>query len=176
MRVLGIDPGLSGGVALMLNDVFGSFELPLAFAMPTNEIVRNSKTKNSLDQRELFEALKLYFEPGSVAYIERVGAMPGQGTSSMFSFGRTVGATEALVMACGYRIEYVAPAVWKKRFKLGKGKDESLEAARRFWPSRASQLFPRKKDEGVAEACLIARYGMELELQAIGRKVTHATV
>src|SRR5262249_46209956 len=87
---------------------------------------------------------------------ERAQAMPRQGASSGFKYGRGTGALEAIITICGVALEVVEPAIWKKTFRL-RGKDK--EAARQ----RALELFPtahhalaRRKDHGRAEAILIA--------------------
>ncbi len=92
-------------------------------------------------------------------YIERVSAMPGQGVTSMFGFGRSMGVVEGIAAAMGLRVIYPTPQAWKRRAGLtGKPKDASRTVASLMFPEIASRLS-RKKDVGVADALLIAAYG-----------------
>ena len=93
-----------------------------------------------------------------VAVIEQVGAMPGQGVTSMFTFGRAVGRVEGVLVALGVSIDFTRPQVWKKHFKLSKDKENARALAQRFYPKAS---LARKKDAGVAEALLIARHYYE---------------
>jgi crossover junction endodeoxyribonuclease RuvC len=91
--------------------------------------------------------------------IERAQAMPKQGASSGFKYGRATGAIETVITCCEIPMTIIEPSMWK-RFHHLPGKDK--ETARQ----RALQLFPtahawlaRKKDHGRAEAALVALYG-----------------
>src|SRR5690606_2041087 len=91
------------------------------------------------------------------AYVEKVGAMPGQGVSSMFNFGMGVGVLQGVLAACGIPYFLVTPQSWKKRASLsGKDKDMARTMAQQLYPSAS---LGRKKDIGRADAMLIARYG-----------------
>ena len=94
------------------------------------------------------------------AYVERVGAMTGQGVSSVFSFGRSAGVLEGVLAASGVPYTLVTPQTWQKAVGLRGGKDGSRERAMQQFPDQAS-LFARKKDDGRADATLIAIYGMK---------------
>lgn len=99
---------------------------------------------------------------GNVSFviIENVHSMPGQGVASSFSFGYGLGLWVGIVVALEIPYEMVTPQRWKGVMMNGQGKEK--DAAR----YRAQQLFPtiadqlaRKKDDGRAEALLIAEYG-----------------
>jgi hypothetical protein len=94
------------------------------------------------------------------AIIEAVNAMPGQGVSSTFKFGKGYGIALGILGALHVPVYPVTPGRWKKHFGLSSDKDLSREAALRLWPAHAG-TFARKKDAGRAEAALIARYGAE---------------
>jgi crossover junction endodeoxyribonuclease RuvC len=95
-----------------------------------------------------------------VIVIEKVGSMPGQGVSSTFKFGVAFGLIQGVVAALKIETHFVAPAVWKKHFRIGADKEEARRVALQLWPDR-SDLFGRKKDHNRAEAALIARYFSE---------------
>lgn len=146
--VLGIDPGLTGGIAFLF-PAWGRVaaeDVPLA--------------GGEVDVDTL--AARLRQMAPTVAVIERVHSMPKQGVSSTFKFGMAYGALRAVVAAMQIPTHLVTPQAWKRHFRLGADKEESRELALRLWPGeRSDGAFRRKKDHGRAEAALIARYGAE---------------
>ena len=78
--------------------------------MPTHQIERNGKTKNEISAQLVARYLEDQ-KPDHV-WIEKVGAMPGQGVSSMFQFGRSVGTIEGIIAALRLPISYVTPQKW----------------------------------------------------------------
>jgi hypothetical protein len=96
------------------------------------------------------------------ALIERAQAMPKQGASSGFKYGRAVGAIEATVAGCGIPLTILEPRVWKQFHRLrGDNKELSRQRALQLFPS-AHALFAHKKDHGRAEAALIASPGRSI--------------
>ena len=96
-----------------------------------------------------------------MACVEKVGAMPGQGVTSMFNFGQGFGFILGVLAALGIGVQLVPPGTWKKEFSLvGKDKAASIEVCRRLFPGvnlRASEQC-RKDSDGMAEALLMAEY------------------
>jgi hypothetical protein len=91
--------------------------------------------------------------------IERAQAMPKQGSSSGFKYGRAVGAIEATVTLCSIPVEIIEPSAWKRFWKLpGKDKESSRQKALQLFPA-AHAALARKRDHGRSEAMLIALYG-----------------
>lgn len=86
--------------------------------------------------------------------------MPKQGVASMFRFGENFGAVQMAVAGHGYEYHYVTPMMWKKHFRLSKNKGASRSLAMQRFPDNAD-LFSRVKDDGRAEAALIALYAYE---------------
>jgi crossover junction endodeoxyribonuclease RuvC len=89
--------------------------------------------------------------------IEEVHAMPKQGVASTFRFGAAFGVAVGVIQATGLPMEFVQPAQWKKRAGV-------LRTAKDYARTRALELYPhadlaRKRDQGRADALLIARYG-----------------
>jgi len=158
LRVLGIDPGLEGGCALLHVDLEFT-TLVDAIDIPT----RGEDAKRRVDVLELASWIS-NMEP-DVAFIERAGVMPKQGIASGFKYGRAVGALEAAVILAKIRLEVVEPAVWKRAFGLkGGDKEQARQALLRVLPS-AERLVSRKRDHGRAEAALIAMWGADAEHQ-----------
>ena len=130
-----------------------------AQAMPTLDEKLSKKTRRRVSGdalRNLFVHWAAY--PGDkLVVIERVGAMPKQGVTSMFSFGRALGVVEGVVAALALPREWVTPQVWQRALKLS-NPDNARQLATDRFPSFA-QHFARKADEGKADAALIGLYG-----------------
>ncbi|HBA3815036.1 TPA: hypothetical protein J5U00_000185 [Escherichia coli] len=147
---LGIDPGCSG--ALVLVTEHGGYIDHLA--MPTIKVGTKSRVNGA--------AVAAWVRQYGIthAYLEQVGAMPGQGTASMFTFGHAAGVAEGILQGLNIPYTLVTPQAWKKSAGLiGSDKD----AAR----SRAIQLYPelraldaKAKGQAIADALLIARFGI----------------
>jgi len=152
MITLGIDPGLSGALAFFNADA-GHLSI---IDMPTVELKRNGKTKREVSAAQLAEFIRM----GNVdhAYVEKVNAMPGQGVSSVFSFGRSTGMIEGVLAALKIRTTLVQPQVWQKAVGQRPGKDGSRQRAADLFPIYAN-LFSRVMDNGRSDAALISWYG-----------------
>lgn len=146
--ILGIDPGAGGGLALLTD---GGDLLHVA-DMPIVEV----QGKRRISAPLLCQQIRNW-NP-RLAVIERVGAMPGQGVSSMFAFGYSAGLLEGAVAMAGLPLVFVQPAVWKKAMKVTKDKGGCRMMAQRLWPAHASS-FARVRDDGRAEAALIGFHG-----------------
>ena len=95
----------------------------------------------------------------ATAVLEAVSAMPGQGVSSTFHFGESVGVVLGVLGALQIPVRMVTPAKWKKAAGLlGRDKDAARTLAIQLHPEVADQLA-RKKDTGRADAVGIARFG-----------------
>jgi crossover junction endodeoxyribonuclease RuvC len=151
---IGIDIGISGGICAIGADGFVE-----VFDMPTEKIRKNGKTKNQVSPSGVHNILKDF--EGQNCCIEAVSARPGQGVTSMFSFGRALGVVEGVAASCGLAVTFVGPKVWQKAVKLeGENlKDSSRARARQLLPA-VEELFSRKKDHGRSDAALIAYYSM----------------
>lgn len=151
MRVVGVDPGAYGAIALLIDG-----RLSTVTDMPILKVRRGKGEKAEVDGYSLASVLR-EMKP-DIAYVEQVGGMTGQSASAAFNFGRAAGAVEYALKALGVRVEMVAPVTWKRAMKINNGKDGSRAAAMRFWPDRA-ETFKRVKDDGRAESALIAEWG-----------------
>jgi len=149
--IIGIDPGVNGAVAILTDD--GG--LVQVFDMPSVEVNVGNKAKRRISPEMLAAELRLYSVSGTVAIIEQVNAMPGQGVASMFAFGEAFGLAKGVLSGMFIPVQTVTPAKWKKAMNLNAGKDASRAKAAALWPEQA-QEFRRVKDDGKAEAALIA--------------------
>lgn len=153
MIVVGVDPGINGAwAAIKDGKLIALDELPTA----------GDGTKRMISGTLFAGRLEFLAEQeGTIdrIVVERVGAMPGQGVSSMFRFGFACGVIEGVAGGLCLPVQYVAPAVWRRHFALPPGKEASRFRAIHEWPDIASLAFRRKADHGKAEAALIALWG-----------------
>jgi hypothetical protein len=156
MRILGVDPGAKGAIALLVGGV-----LVEVHDMPALKIHRGKSDKDEVDGYEL--GLLLRELRPDIAFVEQVGGMEGQAAGAAFNFGRAAGAVEYALKALGVRVDMVSPVRWKRELRVTKGKDGSLADAKRLWPHMAAS-FRFKKDNDRAEAALIAEWGRKFKL------------
>ena len=108
MIIIGIDPGLSGAIAILKNDkVIKLIEMPV--------MAEGKKNKRQLNNAQLANILREIIknhEEISVV-VEQVNAMPGQGVTSMFNFGQTFGSIKG-ICATLFFLFFVRPSKWKK--------------------------------------------------------------
>jgi Holliday junction resolvasome RuvABC endonuclease subunit len=153
-RYLGVDPGLSGALAIIetINSVPVLIDV---IDMPST----GTGAKARVDIIAAAEWIAKHAP--STAYVERAQAFPGQGASSGFSYGRAVGAIEAVVALGSIPMILVEASVWKRRLHLpGKDKEITRQKALQLFPSQHA-LFARKRDHGRAEAALIVVASLE---------------
>ena len=153
MRIIGIDPGLSGGIAI-LDDlkIFDIYDMPI--------MSEGKKNKNQLNSAQLVNIIKknIISNGDTFLIVEQVSAMPGQGVTIMFNFGQTFGSIKGICAALNLPIFFVRPAKWKKHFDLiNSSKDASRTKVIEMYPSISPRLT-KKKDVNKADAILIARY------------------
>jgi crossover junction endodeoxyribonuclease RuvC len=148
---LGIDVGLNGAIAL----TDGSNLLEL-HDMPTLSLERNNKTKRMVNAHTLHTIIRN--AKADAAYLERLNAMPGQGVTSMFSMGQSLGVVLGVLAACEVPTTTIPPRTWQKALDVPQGKDGSRYRAAQLFPDEAG-MFARVKDDGRSDAALIALYG-----------------
>ncbi len=153
MKIIGIDPGLSGAIAIIENNtVLGIFDMPV--------MAEGKKNKRQLNSAQLVNIIKenVKKEEEIVVVVEQVNAMPGQGVTSMFNFGQTFGAIKGVCAALNLPIFFVRPSKWKKYFELiNSSKDSSRTKVIEMYPSLSNKLS-KKKDVNKSDAILIARF------------------
>ena len=153
-RTMGIDPGISGAIA-----IFEGTDLLDAFDIPVVETQSGKRKKRRISPEILVAEIEEHIGFLARVYIEDVHAMPGQGVTSMFAFGEAAGLIRGVCAGLKVPVCLISPITWKRGMKLqGAGKDASRAMAARLWPQKAS-LFKRQRDDGRAEAALLAHYG-----------------
>lgn len=161
MIYIGIDPGLSGAVGIISDyEGAGGGVTVSVYDTPTFKV----DTKNKFNVTAMSAMLKPFIGVETVLVVlELVHSMPKQGVASSFSFGEGLGMWKGIIGAYSLPLEMVSPQRWKKAMLADQGKEKD---ASRF---KAMQIFPelteklsRKKDDGRAEAILMAEYGRRL--------------
>jgi crossover junction endodeoxyribonuclease RuvC len=153
--VLGFDIGTGGAGAL----VTPAGELVETFDMPVlNDGPRGRRSVNAALLAEI-----VFKSHASKAFVEYVGARPGEGAVGAFGFGRSRGIVEGVLAAAGVPVTFLTPPTWKRLVGIPPGKAGAKDAARseaiRRWPSHAA-MITRVKDDGRAEAALIGVAGL----------------
>ena len=160
MRIFGIDPGLSGAIAVLENEiVLDIIDLPV--------MSEGKKNKRQLNSAQLSHYMSKNVENihKTSVVVEQVNAMPGQGVTSMFNFGQTFGAIKGISATLKLPIFFVRPSKWKKHFDLiNSSKDASRTKAIEIYPSLAEKLS-KKKDVNKSDAILIGRFFYESGLK-----------
>lgn len=143
MIFIGVDPGKRGGYAVIFEDE----NVAMAYPWSDEGFVAAMGAAATRGKK-------------CVAAVEKVGAMPGQGVTSMFSFGKSAGYIEGVLAAFEIPYQLVSPRAWKKEFGLDGSKQKSIEVCKRLFPD--VPLLPtercRVEADGMAEALLMAEY------------------
>ena len=159
IRILGIDPGLSGGWSVVSHDG----RLMGTGGFPVHTVKKNGKPSVQLDGRALADLLNTTC--ATHAFVEAVSSRPRQ--AGQFQFGVNCGLIHGILHANSVELKMVAPATWKSVYGIKREENETKsekktqarEVAASLYPNQAER-FKRVKDDGAAEATLIALYGL----------------
>jgi hypothetical protein len=150
MVFIGIDPGVSGGIAALDSDgsVISCIKMP---ETPQDIWIALTEMSKQYEGR---------------ACIEKVSATPQMGVSSAFAFGRGYGQLLMALAAAAIPFDYVLPSKWQSALgcSTGGGRMGQRVADKNRTKRRAQELFPQiKMTHALADALLIAEYGRRLE-------------
>ena len=151
--ILGVDPGLSGAVALYNSEakaIYAMFQMPL--------VVTNESGRKDIAIRDLALWIVDHAHRIRFAVVEAVSARPGQGVTSMFRFGHSLGLVEGILGTCAITTVKVPPSSWKLLMHCNQDKKKSQRLAAELFPTKAEE-FLKPKADGLAEAALLAVYG-----------------
>jgi crossover junction endodeoxyribonuclease RuvC len=161
MIVIGIDPGIGGGIASYNGEILDVSPMPF---------IDEFAVKKEMDWQGVIDLAQTKWmkhnEPNmnTHVFIEQTWAHPKQGVTSVFTFGYHSGALYGIFLALGFFVHYVSPQKWKAAMGLtGKEKLESVKLAETLFPEhqnvfRGPKGGPR---DGPAESSLIAKYGYD---------------
>lgn len=151
--IMGIDPGLGGGIAILTDDSL------ILEPMPRDEA-------GALDLFELNKIISDHANDLRCAFVEKVHAMPKNGVTGMFNFGRNYGIILGMLVANRVKIIDVRPQDWMKTIHLEYNvkvppKERNLVAFKKIFPNIDARRTVRCKgpDLGLVDAALIAEFG-----------------
>lgn len=150
---VGIDPGLSGAIAIQAGDKVTVSKLPTTGGKP-----------NELYLPALLTFIRENITSNPVVVLEKVHAMPKQGVSSTFKFGDTYGQLKGLMAGLEIPYSLVTPQQWKKKVLVGlnwKGnKAMSIEFCMRRFAGTDLMATPcsRVPHDGIADALCMSEY------------------
>lgn len=151
---IGVDPGNSGAIAFYRpkTEDLRVWDMPLRV---------KGQSKYEIDVDELCRLIDAFVPTTVAACVERVAALNinnrRQGGSSMFTFGASYGSVLGVLAGVRIQTHTVVPAVWKGIMGLSQDKNLSRSMAMTKFP-RFAESFARKKDDGKAEAALLAHF------------------
>lgn len=152
-RIIAIDPGKNGAICVREgSEIIDIVKMPETCA-DLRDCIESVVSASALDNIEV------------IAYLEQVSAMPGQGVTSMFTFGNQFGHLEQVLADFRVRTIKVRPQAWQKVLSLNSVKDKSKADHKRRLKDYAQQLFPSVKVTSVnQDALLISEYAIRNEL------------
>lgn len=158
-KILGIDPGLSGGLSL----IDEHFNLIACYAMPT---FVGDDGKRKVDPVAAYNLLSKY--DIDLAVVEKVSARPGQGVTSMFNFGDAYGSIRAVAALVAKEIRFTRPQEWRGCQGLtGLSKEQIAEVAYEVFQAEAiygrkNKTGARAVKDGISDSLMIAKSGARL--------------
>jgi len=121
--VIGIDPGLSGGIVVFEKNN----DTPIVNPIPITTTIVNNKKKNVYDLEKIVDILKKY-KKNVILGIEKQGVRHGEGSVSSFTAGEGYGSLKGIAIALGFKVIIIQSTSWKKQFtELNNGKMEQLK-------------------------------------------------
>lgn len=147
MNIIALDPGLSGAIAILTHNTITAQPFPIA--------------GKALDLGALTTIIR--DAAPSLAVIEKVHSMPGQGVSSTFKFGQGYGSLMGITAALNIPVELVTPQRWKGAILTGtaKDKDAAIAYCRRAFPDvQLVMKGCRNPHDGMADALCILQFGL----------------
>ena len=154
MIVAGVDPGISGAIAVVTDDDVQFVDMPTQ--------LRERSSRREIDVPVLVSRLNSLGIKRATAVIEHLHARQGSAIQHQGQMMETAGAIRAAIAVAGWSRVVVDPKRWKKFYGLGSSKSASLDIARRLYPCASDELS-RAKDHNRAEALLIAHWFIRTE-------------
>ena len=149
MVICGIDPGLKGGLCLLVDGQISPCAMPTVGSELDLNFIKEFLTQTKVEK----------------VFLEQSQAMPGQGVVSMFNYGKSFGQLLGLCYGLGLPVELIKPRVWQAQMFKGtntkdKPKERALQAARMIFPSENFLATPKsqKPHDGMVDAALIVTY------------------
>lgn len=147
MTVIGLDPGVNGGIAWIANGKACVEKMPDTL-QDLWELIDNIRLASQIEVGRYYDNTHIR------AYLEQVSSSPQMGVKSSFTFGNGFGHLEMALTAAGIPFERVRPQVWQKAMGCMTGGDKNVSKR------KAQELFPQIKcTHATSDALLIAEFG-----------------
>lgn len=145
IQIIGLDPGAKGAMAVLTLD-------------RRLRLYRfDGKSEQDIAHTILAESVNTCY-----AFLEKVHAMPSQGSQSTFTFGKNLGFLRGVLVASGIPFEDVTPQVWQRGVGMGQT-FPTQQHRKRAATQLAQQLYPGIKiTQDASDGILIAEYGRRL--------------
>jgi hypothetical protein len=155
VRIVGIDPGLSGAIA-MLDTTDNSLSI---YAIEVTKATHGRG--NQVNTPLLIDNFDMMFGDADHVWIERVQAGPKDGSSAAFKFGYVAGLLRGVVAGHNLPVSFVTPAKWKMSMGVTKDKGTAVARAGELFPNYGHRFVGPRGGllDGIAEAVLLAYYG-----------------
>lgn len=153
MRFLGIDPGVSGGLAVLdeLGIVLHVGKMPDS-ERDLLDVLLETSGRDFVSERTKHTR----------AMLELVHPMPKHmtGGNGNFTLGQSKGTLRMALVAAGIPFDEVSPVKWQTAMQCRTGGDKNISKR------RASELFPGVKvTHAIADSLLLAEYCRRLEVR-----------
>jgi crossover junction endodeoxyribonuclease RuvC len=155
MRVIGIDPGLSGGIAYY-DDILKMNP----YDMPTFK----DRNRRRIDARRLYDILQYCISSTdqTICFLEKQNPHPKQGVVSVFTLGEQYGLIKGILTTLGIAYQEIPPHNWQKEFSItGKGgdtKQASYKIASSLYPTLTLKTERGRILDGRCDAVCITEY------------------
>jgi len=183
MIIVGIDPGLKGGIAIINSE---SPNTPTVYPMPIKQEETKTKkkvkaltkkeklakkqgktiykTKNIIDSKAFFDILYeviMTTRDIDLVLIEKPFYLGIESRTSTATTAENYGRLRGIMESCKLDVKTVRPQEWKNYFDLSADKGEAIAKAKELFPVTNLKASSRSRIEsdGMAEALLIAEYG-----------------
>lgn len=173
MIIIGIDPGLSGGIVFLFEKVKPEiYEIPVIKTGKKKEydLKRLCEIFHSDDLKSILQVhydftytYSIWAYPDVRVFVEKQQAFPKQGVVSTFRLGYGQGIFEGLLSALKIPYQLISPREWQKYWRIyGKGKETKNKAylvASKLYRDLELKTKRGKIKDGICDALLIAEYG-----------------
>lgn len=161
MRVLGIDPGVTGAWAIVEVVADRAPVVAEIGDLPVRAEKLSNRVAHRLDVSGLWDLFddKLRGDGPKIdrVIIERLTGAPGTTSTTAFSLGWTAAVLDTILAVMETPYLKAHPSVWKRALLVPADKKGSKARATKLF--KTDRHWPREKDHNRAEAALIALYG-----------------
>jgi hypothetical protein len=160
MLVVGVDPGVTGALAVLPVTPGCSPADVVVYDIPTVQVKIANSFRPRVDLHGLWVLMQGLAALGPdlviLEDVERGGVRAGN--AGGVALGKAAGILEACITALSLPVHLVPPATWKRALRLTSDKGATRREASRLLPGAAWQ-WSKVKDHNRAEAALLAWYG-----------------